>query len=237
MAYELATGKNRVLTGAATHLPTLGRKTDVFVALLPEGSFSAPVQQELTIATGGDGGTTLTVTETITANIQAGQYLMFTDLTTGIEYLVKVATNVSSGSAIAIEVAIPGDGIPDGAVAQFPAYMWDRSAADLDRSFNRFTFSNFNTGGDETGIVTGGARGLATPGIYHPKNDGYFTALHAANNGRYVYVQRITGDQVIEGPCSVTAAPSASPSDGAVSADLTFTFEGKPTEKLSSADA
>lgn len=232
MVYTLPTGKNRVLTGAAGHSPTLGRTTDIFVALLPEGVRSAPVQQELTIATAGGATTTLTVTETITANIQAGQYLMFTNVATGEEYLVKVAANVNSGSSITIANAVAG-GIPDGAVASFPAYLWDRSAADVDRSYNRSTFATFNTGGDEDGVITGASRTFTTPGIYYGKNDGYFTALFAAENGREVWVQRVTGDSIIEGPAVVTAAPSASPVDGNVSADLTFAFQGKPDETFS----
>lgn len=232
MVYTLPTGKNRVLTGAAGHSPLLGRTTDVFVALLPEGNRTAPVQQSLTIATAGGATTTLTVTETITANIQAGQYLMFTNIATGQEYLIKVAANVNSGSSITIATAVAG-GIPDGAVASFPAYLWDRSAADVDRSYNRSTFATFNTGGDEDGVITGASRTFTTPGIYYGKNDGYFTALFAAENGREVWVQRVTGDSIMEGPAVVTAAPSASPVDGNVSADLTFAFQGKPAETFS----
>jgi len=232
-AYTLPTGKNRVLTGAQGHSPTLGRNTDVYVALLPEGSRTAPVQQMLTIAPGGGDGATITVTETIAANIQSGQYLLFTDTDTGEEFLAKVAQNVNEGSAITIANAVGGDGIPDGAVASFPAYMWDRSAADVDRSYNRSTFRTFNTGGDEDGVITGANRNFTAPGIYYGKNDGYFTALFAAENGREVWLQRKTGDSLIEGPAVVTAAPSASPVDGNVSADLTFAFQGKPFETFS----
>lgn len=230
--YVLPTGKDRVLTGSQGHAATLGRTTDIFVALLAPGVRTAPTQQALTIGTGGGTGTTLTVTETITANIQAGQYLLFTNTTTGAEYLVKVATNVSSGSSITIATAVAG-GIPDGAKATFPAYLWDRSAADVERSYNRSTFATFNTGGDEDGVITGASRTFTCPGIFYGKNDGYFTALYAAENGREVWVQRITGDTIIEGPAVVTAAPSASPVDGNVSADLTFAFQGKPAETFS----
>lgn len=236
MVYTLPTGKNRVLTGAAGHAPTLGRQTDIFIALLPLGSRVKPIAQQLTIATGGDGGTTLTVTETITANIQAGQYLTFTLVSTGAEYVVKVATTVSSGSTIVIETAVAGDGIPDGAVASFPSYLWDRTAADVDRSYNESTFATFNTGGDEDGVTTGAVKTITLPGIFYGKNDGYLTALAAAEAGREVWVTRKVGDQVIEGAASVTAAPSASPVDGFVSADLTLKFRGKATEVLSTAD-
>ena len=227
--YVLPTGKDRVLTGAQGHAPTLGRTTDIFVALLAPGVRTAPTQQTLTIGVAGGAGTTITVTETISANIQAGQYLMFTNTSTGEEFLVKVAANVSSGSTITIATAVAGD-IPDGAVATFPAYLWDRSAADVERSYNRSTFATFNTGGDEDGVVTGAARTFTTPGIFYGKNDGYFTALYAAENGREVWVQRITGDTIIEGPAVVTAAPSASPVDGNVSAALPSAFHAKPSE-------
>lgn len=230
--YVLPTGKNRVLTGSQGHAATLGRTTDVFVALLAPGVRTAPTQQELTIGVAGGSGTTLTVTETISASIQAGQYLLFTNTSTGEEYLVKVAANVSSGSSITIATAVAGD-IPDGAKATFPAYLWDRSAADVERSYNRSTFATFNTGGDEDGVITGASRTFTCPGIFYGKNDGYFTALYAAENGREVWVQRITGDTIMEGPAVVTAAPSASPVDGNVSADLTFAFQGKPAETFS----
>jgi hypothetical protein len=230
--FALPAGKNRVLTGAAGHAATLGRTTDVFVALLAPGVRTKPTQQTLTIGTAGGATTTLTVTQTISANIQAGQYLMFTNTSTGQEYLVRVAANVNSGSSITIATAVAG-GIPDGAIATFPAYLWDRSAADVDRSYNRSTFATFNTGGDEDGVITGASRTFTCPGIFYGKNDGYFTALFAAENGREVWVQRVTGDSIIEGPAVVTAAPTASPVDGNVSADLTFAFQGKPDEVFS----
>jgi len=232
MTFALATGKNRVLTGAAGHAPTLGRETDVWIALLPLGSRVKPVTQQLTIATAGGSTTTLTVTQTIDTPIQAGQYLTFTLISTGVEYMVRVATTVSSGSSITIATAVEG-GIPDGAVAAFPSYLWDRTGADVDRSYNEATFATFNTGGDEDGVSTGASKTITLPGIFYNKNDGYMTALFAADNGREVWVTRKIRDQIIEGAASVTAAPSASPVDGFVSADLTLKFRGKATETLS----
>jgi hypothetical protein len=233
MTYSLPTGKNRVLTGAQSHKPTKGRLTDVWVALLGENR-TKPTQQDLTIGTSGGAGTTLTVTETIASTIKAGQYILFTNTTTGEEYMVKVAADVSSGSEIPIAKAVAGD-IPDGAVGTFPAYLWDRSAASIDRSYTRSTFATFNTGGDEDGSITGAARTFTCPGLYYPKNAGYFTALHAAEEGLEVWVQCTFGESVMEGAAVVTAAPVGSPVGGDVTADLTFAFQGKPAETFSAA--
>lgn len=233
--YTLPTGKNRILAGAAGHAPVLGRNTDVFLALLPSGVRTAPVQQAFTVATGGmaAAATTITVDQTIATLIPAGQYLLFTNTTTGAEYLAKVSTNTNSGSSLAV-VAL-AEAIPAGAVASFPAYLWDRAAADVDRAYRQSNFQTFNTGGDRDGVSVGADKGFTAPGIWYPKNAGYLTALHAAENGLDVWVQRIVGDSITEGPCGVTAAPSASPVDGNVSADLTFEFRGKATETLSAA--
>lgn len=238
--YDLATGRAFVRTGGKGRAPIRGNTTKVFVALLPldaDGNTirTAPTQQNLTIATGGGDGTTLTVTETIAATIPAGQYLLFENTTTGESYLVKVAADVSTGSDITIETAVADD-IPDGAVAQFPALLWDRTDASYDPAFTEAVANTFNTGGFADGVSTGGNATMTLPGLFVSNNAAYLTALQAAYDGREVYVQRQTGGRTTEGPCGVTAAPSASPSDGFVSGDLTVSFRGQPTEVLSIAD-
>jgi len=231
--YTLPTGKNRILEGAAGHAPVLGRKTDVFIALLPEGVRTAPTVQALTVATGGAtlAAETITVTETISALIPANSFLQFYNLTTGEEYIAQLTADVSSGSELAVRPLKAA--IPEAAVAQNPGYLWDRSDASVDRSYNRATTSTFNTGGDEDGVITGASRTMSLPGIFYDKNAGYLNALWAAEQGREIYVQRqINGVLDMEGPCVVTAAPSTAPVDGNVSADLTLAFQGKPVEGL-----
>lgn len=231
--FNLPTGKNRVLEGAAGHAATLGRKTDIFIALLPELVRTAPVQQELTVGTGGaaQAATTITVDETIATPLPANQFLQFYNLTTGQEYLARLTADVSSGSDLTVKAL--GEAIPAGAITAFPNYLWDRTAADVDRSYAESVFATFNTGGDEDGVSTGSSKTIALPGQFYRKNAGYLTALWAAENGREVWVQRvINGVLDIEGPCGVTAAPSASPVAGSVSADLTLKFRGKASEGL-----
>ncbi|MEM6836260.1 MAG: phage tail tube protein [Cyanobacteria bacterium P01_C01_bin.120] len=233
MVYTLPTGKNRVLVGAAGHAPTRGNTTDIFLGLLPLGVRTAPTQQQLTVGTGGTAldATSINVTETISALIPANSFLQFYNLTTGEEYLAQLTADVSSGSVLAVKAL--GEAIPEGAVASNPGYLWDRSDASVDRSYNRATTQTFNTGGDEDGVITGASRTMTLPGIFYAKNAGYLNALWAAENGREVYVQRVIGGRVdMEGPCVVTAAPSAAPVDGNVSADLTLAFQGKPVEGL-----
>jgi len=234
VAYQLATGRDFVRTGAKGHAPLLGNKTKVFVARLEEGNRIAPTQQLLTVATGGGDTTTITVTETISTPIVKGQYLDFEDVTTGEEFLVKVAETVSSGSTITIETAIDG-GLPDGAKSNFPPLLWDRTDASYDPSFTEQVAKTFNTGGFEDGVSTGGAATMNLPGLFYGKNAAYLTALQAAYDGAEIYVQRQTGDRITEGPCGVTGAPSPSPADGFVGGDLTVKFRGQPTETLSSA--
>jgi hypothetical protein len=231
--YTLPSTKNRVLEGAAGHAPSLGRKTDVFIALLPDGVRTAPTEQTLTVASGGaaQGATTITVDETISALIPGNTFLQFYNLTTGQEYLARLTQDVSSGSDLT--VAALAEAIPAAAVAQNPGYLWDRSDASVDRSYNRATTSTFNTGGDEDGVITGASRTMSLPGIFYAKNAGYLNALWAAENGREIYVQRqINGVLDMEGPCVVTAATFAAPVAGNVSADLTLAFQGKPVEGL-----
>jgi hypothetical protein len=231
--YTLPSTKNRVLVGAEGHAPSLGRTTDIFVSLLPLGVRTAPTQQTLTVASGGAAlsATTITVDETIAALIPANSFLQFYNLTTGEEYLAQLTADVSTGSSLTVKAL--GEAIPEGAVASNPGYLWDRSDASVDRSYNRSTVATFNTGGDEDGVVTGASRTMTLPGLFYAKNAGYLNALWAAENGREIYVQRqINGVLDMEGPCVVTAAPSAAPVDGNVSADLTLAFQGKPVEGL-----
>ena len=220
-----------------THAPTLGRRSDVFIARLPNGVRAKPADQTLTVATGGaaKGNTTITLSAAINTTIAAGQYLCFAN-SDGAEFIAQVTALVQSGTSL--PVAPLPEAIPAGAVAEFPTYLWDRTAADLERSYNRATFATFNTGGDEDAVVTGASRTLSLPGLYYFKNAAYLTALKAANDGAELWVRRELPPPspayqlgaVIEGPASVTAAPTASPVDGNVSADLTLAFNGSPTE-------
>lgn len=237
MVYTLPNGKNRVLVGAEGHAPIRGNSVDVFIALLPiingNAVRTAPTQQFLTVATGGAAAAaeTINIDETISALIPANSFLHFYNTTTGEEYLAQLTADVSSGSALSVKALT--EAIPAGAVASSVSYLWDRTDASVDRTYNRATVSTFNTGGDEDGVITGASRSFTLPGLLYRKNAGYLNALWAAENGREVYFQRLLGGVLdMEGAAVVTAAPSASPVDGNVSADLTLAIQGKPVEGL-----
>jgi hypothetical protein len=225
-----------VRTGPFGHAPTRGQEAKLFLALLPqvngETVRARPSQQTFTIATGGGATATLTLTTALTTTVVAGQFLRFTNTTTGGEFIVQVKTTASSGTAIEIETAVPGGGIPDGAVCEFPLYIWDRTELSVEGSLNRSSVATYNTGGFEDGVVTGGSFTMSAPGIWYSKNAALLTCLWASTRGRELWAQRVVGSQFTEGPVVVTATSSGAASDAFVSSDLTFAFQGQPSQTL-----
>ena len=225
----------------ANHAPTRGKETDVFIALLPIGERRAPTDQQLIVSTGGaaKGATSIPLTGALTGDIEEDQYLCFADAN-GKEYLALLSSKADGTDTpvSALPVVALGEAIPAGAVAEFPPYLWDRTAADVDRSYSLNSVTTFNTGDSRDGVITGNEKNITLPGLYFFYNAAYKTAKLAADSGRELWVTRLirkpndnyqSGDKT-EGAAVVTAAPSPSSQDGQVGADLTLAFVGPNTE-------
>lgn len=234
---------NRTNGRIANHAPVRGGESNVYLARLPVGIRRPPKDLILVVGVGGaaKGTTSIPLATAITATAdevlpQAGQYLMFVDAD-GIERLVELAQTVQPGDDALTVVAL-SEPIAAEMESEFPTYLWDRTAADIDRSYSLSSVTTFNTGDSRDGVVTGNEKGLTVPGLYYFQNAAYKTALAAADEGRECWVYREIrrpsdaykqGD-VTQGAAVVTAAPSPSAVDGQVGADLTFAFVGAVEE-------
>lgn len=227
----------------ANHAPVRGGESNVYLARLPLGIRRPPKDLILVVGAAGaaKGATTIPLTAAITADPddvlpQAGQYLMFVDAD-GIERICKLSATVQPGDDDLTVTPLP-EPIAAEMESEYPTYLWDRTAADVDRSYSLSSVTTFNTGDSRDGVITGNEKGLTVPGLYYFQNAAYKTALAAADEGRECWVFREMrrpsdaykqGD-VIQAAAVVTAAPSASPVDGQVSADLTFAYVGAVQE-------
>lgn len=215
----------------AKHAPTQGNKSRVTVALLPKGRRNRPTPIVITL---GAGVTKAAVTSTVTITggsstefIEAGQFLLFVEPTTGNEKLVQVSARTAT-NATAIPIDAADEAIVSGAVAVYPVEFYDRTGADFDQSFNLAEVSTFNTGGNRDGVVTGGSADVDLPGIYYHYDAGFQTVSYAAANNREVWLEveytppndNFTKGEIKGGAIAVTSRGIASPEDGFVTADI-----------------
>lgn len=214
---------------------TRGQDTGVFVALLPTGIRNEPVYQELEAsATIAAGQTNITLDLAITGPIQAGQYLLFRDADDQ-EYLCKVTETVDSGTTLTVQPL--KEPIPEGAIAEFPPEFTERTAADINRTYNRSTIATFNTGGFEDGPIVGGSVEVPLPGVYYEFCPVFNTILDNADSGREFWVQVELPPprdgwrgRIVQGAVVFTGITQARPVDGFVSNDFTGSFQGFPAE-------
>jgi hypothetical protein len=209
---------------AATKAPTASNLTATAPAALSGG------------ADVGKLDTTIPLLFPLNGDIQEGQWLCFAD-GNDIERLVRVSVTALAGES-ALSVDPVPQAIVQGSAAEFPPYLWDRTSADIDRSFTLNSFTTFNTGVNKDGSITGGEAKMKAQGLYNDYNAAYKTALEAAINASYIHVRCIdpppnsdfkTG-KIFEGRAVVTSAPSAAPVEGNISADLDIDFTGAPKE-------
>lgn len=221
------------------HAAIEGNLTDVYVYLSPNEE--TPTDETLTVATGGaaKGATTITIDAGLTNKLYAGQALTFYDSTTGEETLA-VLTADAAAAATTLTVAALAKAIEAGATAEVPAYVWDRTAADLDRQANFSATSGYNDSRtSQNGVISGGSASFSLPGRYHEENAGARTLVYAGANGLKVFIKRIlkapNSSVYSEGRVHsffafVTGYPSGSPNEGNVSEDFNFTIVGEVTE-------
>lgn len=174
------------------HAPSLGKRVQIYIARLAKGvPISAIVHQTLTVAVAGaaKGATSVPLEVALTGPIFAGQYLCFAD-DDDVERLALVTADAAIG-ATSLTVRALDQAIAADSVAEFPAYLWDRTDASLDETFANSKTATFNTGGAMDGVPTTIERKITLPGIFWHYNAAFRTAALAADAQAFVYVERL----------------------------------------------
>lgn len=185
-----------------------------------------------TITTGTAGALTA-----VAVPVAAGNYIMVEDAD-GIEYIGKVTTGTDDANEIPTVTWLTAPP-PTGATGKFPSEIYDRSNADIGRSYSTQGVQTFNTGGNETITATVTSKDISLQGFYNFFNPGYHIAKDCAENKKALWVmleyeppRGFTRGEIVLGQGYVTDRPTANAADGFVSGDISVQFSGFVDEIL-----
>lgn len=216
---------------------TLGRKSGVFVSLLPKGNRVRPEEQTLVLqSNAAKNATSITLTSGLLCAVPEGQYLSFRNTSTDQEYLLRVGATANSGANTLTVAALP-EAIPAATQAKFPPEFVERTAADLTENLDLSETKTFNTGGFRDGIITGGSYDINLPGVFWEFCPVYNTLAEQAKEGREFWVaveydppKENWRGRVVDGVATFTSRSQNAPVDGFITADIQGGFMGKPNE-------
>lgn len=179
-----------------------------------------------TITTGASG-----VLTAVAVPVPTGNYIMVED-TDGLEYIGKVTTGTDAPAGVPVVDWITAEP-PTGATGKFPSEIYDRSNADVNRSYSNQGVQTFNTGGNETITATVTSKDVSLQGFYNFFNPGYKIAKDCAENKNPLWVmleyeppRGFVRGEIILGQGYVSDRPTANPADGFVSGDISIKFSG-----------
>lgn len=217
----------------------LGRGTKIYIGLLPLNSTAEPTSAP-TITEDGTGvaagATSIGLSAALGAGvfIPSGQYLTFTD--SNDEATVVQLTDDAEAGDTSLTVAATQKAIAASATSEFPVRLRGRTAANLSSDGNLTEVTDFESDGYSRGIITSVGQSLDIPGNFLPDDAGVRTAQYSLREQRQVYLwleqsQDIPGSTTGEqnkGPGSITSFGQDTPADGVMTANMGFTFFGKP---------
>lgn len=212
------------------HQPYKGFESTIRVAMGRVMPPAVPVNVTLGAAASA-AATSLTVTA-LGAPIDAGNWLQFTD-SNGLEYLARVSANAAA-AATTITVDALVEAIPNGAIAKFPAELFDRKNVDTDRKYNTKDIYTLNTGGERTIVAVSGEKSIKAAGFYHYYNAAYNLCRQQAELKRpvFVYIENPSpGANFTRGSIDIyraviTSMPSTSDAEDFVQGDVEFEVTG-----------
>ena len=203
------------------HQPSKGYVATVRIMV----SDKKPSTTVATITTGASGALTA-----VSIDVPVGNYVMVEDAD-GLEYIGKVTTGSVAGGVPVIQwiTAEP----PTGATGKFPSEIFDRSNADINRSYSNQGTQTFNTGGNETITATVTSKDISLQGFYNFFNPGYKICKQQAELKEPLWVmleyeppRGFARGEIILGQGYVSDRPSSNPADGFISGDISIKFSG-----------
>ncbi|WP_019500830.1 hypothetical protein [Pseudanabaena sp. PCC 6802] len=186
-------------------------------------------------ATGAKGAVSISLLRPTTTEMQANQYLMFND-SDDFEFIAKLSANAPVGSTSLAVESLP-EKIPAGSTAEFPVYVFDLTNSGISRSYNLAAATDYNSGSDRDGVITGGEKSIALPGNFAYKNAGGLTLAWAGEAGNEVILERrfdppsaaYKSGEIIWGAGVVTGDNDTAENEGFITRDREFAFLGKVT--------
>ncbi len=203
------------------HQPNKGYVATVRIMV----SDKKPSTTVVTITTGASGALTA-----VSIDVPVGNFVMVEDAD-GLEYIGKVTTGSVAGGVPVVDwiTADP----PTGATSKFPSEIFDRSNADINRSYSNQGTQTFNTGGNETITATVTSKDISLQGFYNFFNPGYKICKQQAELKEPLWVmleyeppRGFTRGEIILGQGYVSDRPSSNPADGFISGDISIKFSG-----------
>ncbi len=203
------------------HQPNKGYVATVRIMV----SDKKPSTTVVTITTGASGALTA-----VSIDVPVGNFVMVEDAD-GLEYIGKVTTGSVAGGVPVVDwiTADP----PTGATGKFPSEIFDRSNADINRSYSNQGTQTFNTGGNETITATVTSKDISLQGFYNFFNPGYKICKQQAELKEPLWVmleyeppRGFTRGEIILGQGYVSDRPSSNPADGFISGDISIKFSG-----------
>lgn len=218
----------------------IGKGTTVEIAMLPVGSTVEPTRTTITLAAQAskdiDGTATITV-PALGAGvlIPEGSFLGFVNPTTGKSVLVQLTEDAEATDTTLAVREIPED-IASGSVATYPLRLAGRTAANLGRSGNRVTSTDFDSEGYTTGLTASIETTLELPGNWIPTDPGFSTAEYLFQELREAYVwltlpkisSAYSSGRIYKGPASITDLPLDVGADAIITGNISLAFNGKP---------
>lgn len=224
----------------ATTSFVIGKGTKVDIAMLPVGSRVEPTSTTITLGTLAAkdvvGGASITV-PALGAGvfIPEGSYLGFVAPTTGKTVIVQLSADADAGDTTLSVEQIPED-IASGSVATYPLRLSGRTAANIGRSGNRVSATDFDSDGYADGLTASIEQTLEVPGNWLPLDAGFATAEYAFTELREIYIwlelpkisAAYSKGRIYKGAASITDLPLEIPADGIITGNISIAFNGKP---------
>lgn len=112
-------------------------------------------------ATAAKLATTIALLAATTVEMQVGQPLMFVDID-GFQFIATLSAIAIVG-ATSLSVKPLDEAIPAGSSAEFPVYVFDLKDSGITRGYSLQAATDYNTGSDRDGVITGGEKSAFLP--------------------------------------------------------------------------